>query len=224
MKRILEQSDEDKNLAMQVLAWTSYAKRPLKIIELQHALSTSEGNTDLDESAFTDEELLISVCAGIVTIDEKNSVIRFVHYTTQQYFEKCRDKLFFDVRITIAITCLTYLSFNIFDEPCLDQNLLNKRLSRYTFSIYAARYWADHCRGEIEANVCITLLRTFRPQGKRDSLAEIVENIFFWTYNYPTRLPLLHVIAGNGLVMTAQSLLCNTIVDEDLYAYIFIDD
>src|SRR6266516_7172776 len=68
MKRIYSQDAEDVELAKQVLSWISYAKRPLTVSELQHALTIVPGARDLDDDALTDKELLLSVCAGIVTI------------------------------------------------------------------------------------------------------------------------------------------------------------
>lgn len=96
MKRIDNQDIEDVELAKQVLSWISYAKRPLTIIELQHALAIVPGARDLDDDAFTDKELLLSVCGGIVTIENESNIIRLVHYTTQEFFEQRRDCLFPD--------------------------------------------------------------------------------------------------------------------------------
>ncbi len=55
--------------------------------ELQYAIAVEIGESELDEENLPDIEDIISVCAGLVTIDEQSGVIRLVHYTTQEYFE-----------------------------------------------------------------------------------------------------------------------------------------
>lgn len=85
MQRIENQDDEDVELAKNVLGWITYAKRPLTTKELQRALATSSDSTDVEECDLTDESILMSVCMGIVIVDPESSVIRLVHYTTQEY-------------------------------------------------------------------------------------------------------------------------------------------
>jgi hypothetical protein len=34
---------------------------------------------------------MVSVCAGLVTIDEESNIIRLVHHTTQEYFERSQN-------------------------------------------------------------------------------------------------------------------------------------
>lgn len=69
---------------MQVLAWITCAKRPLTTttVELQSALSVEMNESDLDEDNLPDLIDMVSVCAGLVTIDAQSNVIRLVHYTT----------------------------------------------------------------------------------------------------------------------------------------------
>jgi hypothetical protein len=82
--------------------------------ELQHALAVEPDDKAIDEKALVDETLRISVCAGIVTIDEESNVIRLVHYTTEEYFERKRLDKFPRGQTSIAMTCLTYPSFDAF--------------------------------------------------------------------------------------------------------------
>jgi hypothetical protein len=45
-------------------------------------------------------------------VNGENSVIRLVHYTTQEYFERTREKWFPNVEAEITRICVTYLSFS----------------------------------------------------------------------------------------------------------------
>jgi hypothetical protein len=114
MKRIRSQDENDAHLAERVLYWVSYALKPLTVMEIQHALAVEPGDKYLDEEALTDEILLVSVCAGLVTIDQGSKILRLVHYTTQEYFQRTRITQFPNAQSTIATSCLTYTLFDVF--------------------------------------------------------------------------------------------------------------
>ncbi|KAK2922906.1 Nucleoside phosphorylase superfamily [Fusarium oxysporum f. sp. vasinfectum] len=89
-------------LAERVLSVIACAKRPLKVGELQDALA-DELNGDEWMGNVTD------LCAGLVTIDSGEGIIRVLHHTTQEYFERTRPNWFLEPRsdITMAsVTCL----------------------------------------------------------------------------------------------------------------------
>jgi hypothetical protein len=58
--------------------WLTYAAQRLNIKELQHALAIEEDMEDMDEDALIDPDILTSVCAGLVVIDEESQVVRLV--------------------------------------------------------------------------------------------------------------------------------------------------
>src|ERR1700722_14181975 len=78
MERVERQDDSRKELAKQVLSWITYAVRPLFVDELQHALAVMPDTTKLDPDDITDDEILTSICAGLVVIDEERNVIGLV--------------------------------------------------------------------------------------------------------------------------------------------------
>jgi hypothetical protein len=78
MERIRRQVEGDRELAECVLSWITYAYEPLSLEALQHALAVIPEMADVDSEALVDELILIDVCAGLVVIDEKGSIIRLV--------------------------------------------------------------------------------------------------------------------------------------------------
>jgi len=78
MARIERQDKPRAQLAEQVLSWITYAFRPLSVGELQHALAIKLEMTSLDPESIIDEEILTSVRAGLVIIDNKQHVVRLV--------------------------------------------------------------------------------------------------------------------------------------------------
>jgi hypothetical protein len=81
MNRIKSQATDAFELAQKTICWITLAHRPLTISQLQTALAIDEGN-------LSEIEDIVSVCAGLVTLDEDSNIIRFVHYTVQEYFER----------------------------------------------------------------------------------------------------------------------------------------
>src|SRR5579859_4120405 len=94
MNRIISQRDEEAELAKRILGWITYAKEPLTTKQLQQALAVTLDSTNPDENAEPHEQILISACLGIVTVDSKSNIIRLVHYTAQEYFERIRNTQF----------------------------------------------------------------------------------------------------------------------------------
>ena len=91
IQRIEGQLDTECELAKRVLSWITFAKRPLTTAEICCVLAVEPDKAEIDSDNVYDSKDLISVCAGLVVIDQGSSVIRFVHYTTQDYFERTRD-------------------------------------------------------------------------------------------------------------------------------------
>ncbi|KAK3167680.1 hypothetical protein OEA41_010807 [Lepraria neglecta] len=93
MKRTHAQERDDVQLAKKILMWISCAIRPFTVLEIRHALVIEPDTRELDETV-PDEDIVISVCAGLVTIDQETDDIRLVHYTTQEYLERLRGEYF----------------------------------------------------------------------------------------------------------------------------------
>src|SRR5277367_1697052 len=88
--RIQRQDCQRAKRAKQVLSWILHAARQLTVEEIQYALAVEPGDEDIDEEALPDVNILVSACAGLVSIDRKRNIIRLVHYTAQEYFERHR--------------------------------------------------------------------------------------------------------------------------------------
>ncbi|KAJ7584525.1 ankyrin repeat-containing domain protein [Mycena floridula] len=160
--RINAQGEAEYKLALQVFYWLAYAQRSLSVIELQHAIAVSAGMTEMDLDAIVDVDILTGICAGLVIVKEESfysfdanmkDIIQLVHYTTQEYFESKQQELFPDIHSSMAITCLTYLSFDIFNTKGIDEVIWELH-PLYT---YAANHWGEHARRDEVAVVQHTL-------------------------------------------------------------------
>ncbi|KAI9745907.1 MAG: hypothetical protein M1818_000588 [Claussenomyces sp. TS43310] len=147
MERINGQKPGFRELAQKVLAWITCAKRRLTTLELQRALAVNVKDTELNPKNHVQINDMVSVCAGLVAVDEESKIIRLVHYTTQEYFERTQEHWFPNAETEIATTCITYLSFDAFEAGfCQTGEELEERFRLYQFFEYAAKNWGHHAR------------------------------------------------------------------------------
>jgi len=147
MNRIERQLEDQTQLAKLALLWITCAKRPITSLELQHALAVEVGESTLDQDNLPQVEDILSVSAGLIAIDDKSGIIRLVHHTTQEYFERTQKQWFPAAEIKIATICIAYLSFNIFEAGFCDSNeAFEERLRSNPLYDYAAHNWGHHAR------------------------------------------------------------------------------
>lgn len=147
MERIEGQHIGQAKLAKQVLSWITFSMEPLTIAALQHALAVEVGTSEFDETNISQIEDMVSVCAGLVTVDEESQIIRLVHYTTQEYFDQTWTRWFPDVQSDITKSCVTYLAYNSFQSfHPLTWETIHAWQEDYPLYRYAALYWGHHAR------------------------------------------------------------------------------
>ncbi|ESU18178.1 hypothetical protein FGSG_11425 [Fusarium graminearum PH-1] len=212
MERINGQMPGKKELAMKVLSWIACAKRQLTTSELQHALATKTGKSELDHGDLTHIGDMVSVCAGLVTVDEESSIIRLVHYTTQEYLKRTRERWFRDPESVIATTCVTYLSFIVFETGfCETDRKFEERLRSSPFYDYAAHNWGHHARKDVTSSqVVINFLKSQAKVEASYQALMAAKQLSSYT-NYSQRLPRkmtgLHLACLFGLSKAADTLL-----------------
>ncbi|KAI9873954.1 MAG: hypothetical protein M1830_010366, partial [Pleopsidium flavum] len=171
MQWIWSQHKDNVELAKRVLAWVSCAQRPLTVLEIEHALAVVPGNTNIDKDGLIDEELLLSVCAGLVVIDKASKVLHFIHRACQEYVERTVPDWFPTAQLEIGKTCLTYLTCNVFlGEPHGSDQGMESQMQEYPFLRYATEFWGVHVHGEPEM-VLKDLVLTFLEQESKSSFA-----------------------------------------------------
>ncbi|KAJ6506847.1 ankyrin repeat-containing domain protein [Mycena sanguinolenta] len=150
MERIDDQREEERELACRVFLWVSNSKRNLTVAELLEALAIEPGSTTLSLDNLLDIDTILSVCGGLVMVDESTSVVRLIHYTTQSYIaEQIQPKRFPGAHTEITLGSLTYLSFT--DFVCLPESVqdVTRLLDEHPFLSYCQHCLA-HAVGEPE--------------------------------------------------------------------------
>lgn len=145
MERICAQGEGLSRMAKKILTWILCAHRPLSILELLHALAVEPGDTEIDEDNILETDQLLTVCAGLVTIDEQSDNVRFIHYTTQEYLQRNQQTWLPHAKIEIARSCTTYLLLHdLAAGPCSTKADYACRMERFALLRYAAVYWGPH--------------------------------------------------------------------------------
>lgn len=191
MQRIEGQDMDSRKLAHDALSWINGATRPLNTLELQHALAVeAESEFDKDNIPFLDD--IISVCAGLVTVDEESDVIRLVHYTAQEFFQRTWTRWFSNAHHGIATACVTYLSFNPFKAgPCSTDMDFEARLDTYPLFSYAARNWGHHVRTQQTGISLVVALLEDTPRLNACVQGLFARKEFPTHWNYSQQVPKL---------------------------------
>ena len=212
MERIQGQEADFQKLASQVLSWVVHARRPLSSRELQHALGTRIGMSELDDDFLPEPEDLVSVCAGLVTIDEESNIVRLVHYTTQEYFERTQKDWFPDAAADATIICVTYLSFSVFKSGfCHTDDEFEERLQSYQFFDYATHNWGHHAREASTLTQAVVDFLDSKANVEASSQGLLATKRHLWHPNYSQELPRqitgLHLAAYFGVKEAINALL-----------------
>lgn len=220
MQRIIQQDVDSAELATQVLGWVAFAKRPLTTTEIRHALAIELGSSDLDPDNIPDIADISSVCGGLVTVDEGSNIIRLVHYTTQEYFERTWQSWFPDAHRDITDTLITYLLFDEFGSGSCDKDEeFDARLRTYPFYEYASRHWGNHARSLWNDHLGNAFLQN-KSKISSSAQALFVSKWRIWDTNYSQRVPkqttAMHLTAYFGLTdilndLVAQGMPCDSL-------------
>lgn len=81
---------------------------------------------------------ILDVCAGLVVVDEITNTVKLAHYTVQEYLIR-NSVVPEDADLSLAMACITFLSFDVFAEgACTSNASLKTRLEDHPFLQYAA--------------------------------------------------------------------------------------
>ena len=146
-------SASQAELGLRVLMWLHFAYRPLKLEELQHALAVEKSDTEFDADNIPSQKALLDCCLGLVIVDEETSIVRFVHYTLEQFFRKLAGVEFPNGYSSIAETCLTYLTFGKLRQHFTLAMSPSGRTHKYPFLNYAALHWGTYVKHQCNDNL-----------------------------------------------------------------------
>lgn len=225
-----ENGEEDSRYAMNLLMWITFARRPLTVAEMEHAVTVSfdvfnlpsnedclTGASDIDPEEVLSASVLTSLCAGLVIVDASDKVL-FVHFTTQDYFLTNSSALFPEAHLAMARSCLTYLSMEPFQKgPCPEpyKSELEKRALQYPFMAYCSNNIGWHGQRTASKYLTKPVLAFLRVQSLLDSACQFLDHrdlMFRKVFSRPGVHP-LHMAAYWGFKDVIENLLTTESVE-----------
>jgi hypothetical protein len=82
----MSQGPEDRELGEKTIQWVAAAFRVLSFKELQCALAVLPDDREYDPDGETSEEKVLSVCAGLITVDHESRAVRLIRERLLIYF------------------------------------------------------------------------------------------------------------------------------------------
>ena len=122
--------------------------------ELSETLAIRPKNTSLNAKYRPSPKRMLDCCQGLVLVDNGSSVIRFVHYSVQQYLHEHQNRIFPMGNQTIAEMLMTYLLFDTFALGCReDEDGILALISSNVLVKHAVQHWGDHTRLALDGHV-----------------------------------------------------------------------
>ena len=137
------QNDNKIVMAKNVLSIIVFAKDAsyLKTDLVGRVLSLPDIDT-VDDIEDIEEDVILDICRGLVTVDHESRTIGFVHYTAREYFSstEVQTTYFPEGQLYLARSCIA----------CLFQSSTDDE-QRHPLFQYAARFWGFHAQAAGEA-------------------------------------------------------------------------
>ena len=155
MYRICGQARKHRDAALQAIAWIARSKRPLRAVELQQALAVDPDLNYMDTDNMISIDEILSLCAGLVTIEQQTNNVRLVHYTTQEYLDRSWSQWMPDADRRLGLNCMAYLAFRSFSRgPCSNDEGLEERFAKHPLYQYCATYGGHHINAAERSGPC----------------------------------------------------------------------
>ena len=147
LDRINGLSASRRRVAFNTLMWISHATRPLKVAELQHALSVRFEESDINRDNFLSLRTILDSCCGLVEVEKDSNIIHLVHFSLEEFLQSRDHNLFQDADLTIVRTCLKYMSFDSLKSMySMNRSGFEVALKQRPFLDYAAWHWGHHAK------------------------------------------------------------------------------
>ncbi|KAH6908116.1 ankyrin repeat-containing domain protein [Coprinopsis sp. MPI-PUGE-AT-0042] len=145
LARVNDQVASHADLAKRILIWVIYAERTLSVKELQCAVATCPDTHQFEEDRLVDEETLLSVCCGLVTVEKESQGVRLVHYTAMDSLPSLLSDDFPHPHALIAEVCMARLvGCGLHDFAPTKVDDLHKALTQHPLLRYSYTHWVDH--------------------------------------------------------------------------------
>ena len=217
LSRIHDLPEGKRRIGLETIMWISHATRPLVVDELSEALAIRLGDNFLNRDLRPRLGVMVDCCMGLVTVDEKTSEVRLVHFSVQEYLLANQSALFPDAEKIIAEACITYSLFEVFGEGsgCRSgKSEIEDLIINHPFVRYACRCWGIHAEcanDERVEELALKFLRSSRHRACSYQLAQFIRGRkeIYWKPNEASSCSPLTLAASFGLDRLVKRLFDN---------------
>ncbi|KAM0196841.1 hypothetical protein ACHAPI_005722 [Fusarium lateritium] len=218
LERIAIQEDKQRNTAIMLLSWITFAKRPLTIAEATQALYIQNASRELNMSGYVipkvtlsreAEWTLTSVCAGMVVgvVEKKTTFLHFAHRTAKEYLKKnllveCRDA--YSLMTEVCLRCLIDTPIKPPKEKTAAQNTSEHFTKNYPFFHYAANNWGWHMTDKVKGSVYQLAWKFLSENENKEKLNHAVSVMEDTKISREEQFTGLHIAAYFGLTSLVQ--------------------
>lgn len=161
LKRILNNEEPARGLALRALLWITNSKKPLSKPQLLEVLALEEGMSSMDDDERLDPDIpLTTDCADLLILKDGHytlihaslgDFLRSLSETPVEGLASYRD-LQAQAPQLLAEDCITFLKFDVFGiGPMRTKDELKDLFERHPFLEYAGVFWGDHLREALDS-------------------------------------------------------------------------
>ena len=205
LSRIRGQRGALARYGIAALMWISLAERPLRVVELCHALAVEIEPPNIDLEMVPPIATIVASSLGLVTIDHASSTVRLIHATLKEYLCSHQDSVFQDSRAAIAEVCLSYLSIQSVREFVPNLQTVTRE---FPLLSYASCYWGAHAGKELTVRarqLALGILDHIQHVGANVSLS-FHADMWYWE-RHSAGFSRLHYVAYFGINEILETLL-----------------
>ncbi|KAL8830488.1 MAG: hypothetical protein Q9191_001392 [Dirinaria sp. TL-2023a] len=209
--------EEDRKLARDILEILTFTYKPLRLELICELLQITPGKPSLDEDkSLADPRDVLSICGNLLTYESETKLVALAHQSVQTFLSSSTRAGFFhfsehEFHRTMAMKCLTYLSFDEFATGLRPRKLaVRLHHMQYPLLSYASQCWTLHLRDAhyIDDELWLTV-RDFLRSADRGR-----HNFHSWVqilipYSEPAQIystPPIYYMASYGLLDVVQYL------------------
>lgn len=181
LRRVNRSNKDVQLLVSRTLKWIVYYRSPITTAALCEAVAINLEDTRRDVDNISDEFEILRRCSSLVRKSADDDCLELAHFTVKEFLQKIGPEdsgEFAAFRIgpyhgdlELAKTCLTYLSFEDFDQGNFDsKDVIVRRLADFPLRKYAVRAWDKHAREHLHDDELLSLTKQFLNPSKPSTL------------------------------------------------------
>lgn len=161
LKRILNNEEPARGLALRALLWITNSKKPLTKPQVLEVLALEEGMSSMDDDERLDPDIpLTTDCADLLVL--KDGHYTLIHASLGQFLRSLSETPveglagYRDLQVQasqiLAEDCITFLHFDVFGiGPMSTEDEMDDLFERHPFLKYAGVFWGDHLREALDS-------------------------------------------------------------------------